>query len=79
MWSLVTLATILAAAMDALNISDAAARDKMQADVAEFLRLRVKNVLDEAGIPVLTIEVDRQMVNFEQIRTAAEAFKDAVG
>ena len=45
-----SLSTLVAAAMDALNISDAAARDKMQADVAEFLRLRVKNVLDEAGV-----------------------------
>ena len=48
-------------------------------DPEEFDYVPVKNVLDEAGIPVLTIEVDRQMVNFEQIRTAAEAFKDAVG
>ncbi len=45
-----SLSALVAAAMDALNISDAAARDKMQADVAEFLRLRVKNVLDEAGV-----------------------------
>ena len=36
--------------MDELKISDAAAREKMQADVAEFLRLRVKNVLDDAGV-----------------------------
>lgn len=45
-----SLSVLVAAAMDALDISDAAARDKMQADVAEFLRLRVKNVLDEAGV-----------------------------
>ena len=45
-----SLSKLVAAAMDALSISDAAARDKMQADVAEFLRLRVKNVLDEAGV-----------------------------
>ncbi|MBR5163485.1 MAG: glycine--tRNA ligase subunit beta, partial [Schwartzia sp.] len=45
-----SLSSLVAAAMDALDISDAAARDKMQADVAEFLRLRVKNVLDEAGV-----------------------------
>ena len=45
-----SLSKLVAAAMDALIISDAAARDKMQADVAEFLRLRVKNVLDEAGV-----------------------------
>ena len=45
-----SLAAFVAAAMDELKISDAAAREKMQADVAEFLRLRVKNVLDDAGV-----------------------------
>ena len=45
-----SLSARVVAAMDALSISEAAARDKMQADVAEFLRLRVKNVLDEAGV-----------------------------
>lgn len=45
-----SLSALAAAAMDALDISDAAVREKMQADVAEFLRLRVKNVLDEAGV-----------------------------
>ena len=45
-----SLSTLVAAAMDELKISDAAAREKMQADVAEFLRLRMKNVLDDAAV-----------------------------
>ena len=45
-----SLSSLVAAAMDALSLTDAAAREKMQADVAEFLRLRMKNVLDEAGV-----------------------------
>ena len=36
--------------MDLLAIQDAAVREKMQADVADFMRLRLKNVLAEAGI-----------------------------
>ena len=44
------LSAFVAAAMDELKITDAAAREKMQTDVAEFLRLRVKNVLDDAGV-----------------------------
>ncbi len=45
-----SLSALVAAAMDELHITDTAAREKMQADVAEFLRLRVKNVLDDAGV-----------------------------
>ena len=36
--------------MDLLNIKDEAAREKMQADVADFMRLRLKNVLAEEGV-----------------------------
>ena len=36
--------------MDLLKITDAAVREKMQADVADFMRLRLKNVLAEEGI-----------------------------
>ena len=46
----VSVSSLVAAAMDALQIGEAAARAKMQADVADFLRLRMKNVLDEAGV-----------------------------
>lgn len=45
-----SLSALVAAAMDELKITDPAARDKMQADIAEFLRLRMKNVLDDAGV-----------------------------
>ena len=46
----VSVSSLVAAAMDALQIGDAATREKMQTDVADFLRLRMKNVLDEAGV-----------------------------
>ena len=36
--------------MDLLNIKDEAVREKMQADVADFMRLRLKNVLAEEGV-----------------------------
>ncbi len=45
-----SLSSLVSAAMDELKITDPAARDKMQADIAEFLRLRMKNVLDDAGV-----------------------------
>ena len=46
----VSLSTLVAVAMDMLGMQDAAAREKMQADVADFMRLRLKNVLADAAI-----------------------------
>lgn len=43
-------------------------------DPEEYDYVPVKRMLDKAGIPVLAIEVDQQMVNFEQARSAIEAF-----
>ena len=37
-------------ALDLYQVTDAAKRSQLQSDVADFLRLRLKNVLDEAGI-----------------------------
>ncbi len=37
-------------AMDLLGISEAAAREKLRQEIAAFLRLRLKNIFDEAGI-----------------------------
>ncbi len=45
-------------------------------DPEEFDYVPAKKILDEAGIPMLQIEIDQQMVNYEQIRTAIETFKD---
>jgi len=46
----VSLSALVASAMDMLGMQDAAARTKMQADVADFMRLRLKNVLADANI-----------------------------
>lgn len=45
-----SLSALVTAAMDELKLTDATEREKMKADVAEFLRLRMKNVLDDAGV-----------------------------
>jgi len=44
------ISSIVDLSMDQFDIKESAAREKMQADVSEFLRLRLKNVFDEAGI-----------------------------
>jgi len=45
-------------------------------DPEEFDYPFLKRACDEAGLPIVLIEVDRQMDNFEQARTALEAFRD---
>ena len=45
-------------------------------DPEEFDYVPVKRMLDEAGIPLLSVEVDQQMVNYEQARSAIEAFAE---
>ena len=46
-WSL-SLSAIVEVAMDLLNITDAVGRDKIQREFADFMRLRVKNVLSDS-------------------------------
>ncbi len=45
-------------------------------DPEEYDFVPVRRMLDKAGIPVLSVEVDQQMVNFEQARSAVETFAD---
>ena len=45
-------------------------------DPEEFDYVPGKAALDAAGIPLLLVEIDQQMVNYEQVRTAIETFKD---
>lgn len=45
-------------------------------DPEEFDYPLIKKSCEAAGVPVLLIEVDRQMENFEQARTMVETFKD---
>ncbi len=46
-WSL-SISAIVELAMDLLNITDKVGREKIQQDVADFMRLRVKNVLSNS-------------------------------
>ena len=45
-------------------------------DPEEFDLVPIKRMLDEAGIPLLQLEVDQQMASYGQIRSAVEAFRE---
>lgn len=48
-------------------------------DPEEFDYVIVKKALDSAGIPSTMIEVDRQMVNYEQAKTIIQTFREMIG
>ncbi|MBE6074304.1 MAG: glycine--tRNA ligase subunit beta [Selenomonas ruminantium] len=48
-----SLSKVVAKAMDLYQITDEAARTKMQQDVADFMRLRLKNVLEDVRYDVV--------------------------
>ena len=48
-------------------------------DPEEFDFVIIKKACAEAGIPLLAVEVDRQMVNFGQADTMLEAFRERLG
>ena len=48
-------------------------------DPEEFDYVPVKRMLDAAGIPVLAVEIDQQMVNFEQAANAVLTFAEMLG
>ena len=45
-------------------------------DPEEYDFVPVKRMLDAAGIPLLSVEADQQMVNYEQARSAVQAFAE---
>lgn len=45
-------------------------------DPEEFDYVMIKKACEEKNIPVLLVEIDRQMTNYEQVRTAVETFKE---
>ena len=45
-------------------------------DPEEFDYVPVKRMIDSAGIPLLTVESDQQMLDYGQARSAAEAFRE---
>lgn len=46
-------------------------------DPEEYDFVPVKRMLQQAGIPLLQIEVDQQMTNYEQVRSAVQAFAES--
>ena len=76
----VSLSSLVAAEMDLLGIGDADARMKMQADVADFIRLRLKNVLADAKIRYDVVDAVLQDVDdiyavYLRARTLAKALE----
>ena len=47
-------------------------------DPEEYDYVPVKRMADAAGIPLLAVEADQQMVNYEQARSAIEAFAETL-
>jgi len=45
-------------------------------DPEEFDYVMIKKACDEKNIPLLLVEIDRQMTNYEQVRTAVETFRE---
>lgn len=75
-----SVAALTDAAMDELGIAGEAARDKMRCDVAAFLRLRLKNVFDDAGIrydvaEAVLADSDDVYACFQRAQAVAEAVK----
>ena len=48
-------------------------------DPEEFDYVPVKRMLDAAGVPLLAVEIDQQMVNYEQARNAVLTFAEMLG
>ncbi|WP_298464682.1 glycine--tRNA ligase subunit beta [uncultured Mitsuokella sp.] len=77
-----SLSALVSKSMDLYGIADEAAREKMQQDVADFMRLRLKNVLESVRYDVLDAvlgDVD-DLYAVAQRAVAVEAFvagKDA--
>ena len=48
-------------------------------DPEEFDYPLIKRACEQAGLPVVLVETDRQTVNYEQAKTQLEAFRDIIG
>ena len=57
-WS-ISIKTLVDSAMDLLKITDEVGREKLQKDIAEFMRLRIKNVLsDDVRYDIIDAVID---------------------
>lgn len=78
-WQL-SLTKVVAKAMDLYGISDEAARNKMQQDVADFMRLRLKNVLEGENIRYDVIDsVTADVDDLYAVELRAQAVQKFVG
>ncbi len=76
----ISLSALVAAEMDLLGLTSAAEREKMQADVADFMRLRLKNVLSDAGIrydviDAVLVDVDDLYAVYLRAQAVAKAME----
>lgn len=76
----ISLSQLVAKAMELLNIADAGQQAKLQNDVADFMKLRLKNVLADAGIrydvvDAVFVTVDDIYGVFLRARAVNEAVK----
>ena len=75
----VSLSGLVAKAMELLKITDAKAQEKMQADVADFMKLRLKNVLSDADIRYDVVDaVFADIDDIYGVMLRAEAVNEAV-
>ena len=75
----VSLSGLVAKAMELLKITDATAQEKMQADVADFMKLRLKNVLSDADIRYDVVDaVFADIDDIYGVMLRAEAVNEAV-
>ena len=75
----ISLSGLVSKAMEQLNITDAKTQTKLQADVADFMKLRLKNVLSDADIRYDV--VDAVFVDVDDIYSVtlrAQAVNEAV-
>lgn len=75
----ISLSGLVSKAMEQLNITDAKAQTKLQVDVADFMKLRLKNVLSDADIRYDV--VDAVFVDVDDIYSVtlrAQAVNEAV-
>ncbi len=78
-WQL-SLSKVVAKSMDLYGITDEAARQKMQQDVADFMRLRLKNVLEGESIRYDVIDAVMADVNdIYAVELRAQAVQKFVG
>lgn len=75
-----SLSRLVGRAMELLGLTEAGVQEKLQAEVAEFMKLRLKNVLAEAGVRYDVVEaVFVSIDDIYEVSLRAAAVNEAVG